>query len=284
MDTPTRLLHPIDEEDIRQSPEKFFMLDQCGFFICTEGSAAVSFFNKSYMVKPGALALFHPFVKITFRDFSADLKGYWGEVDLNKALPVINQVLSVENIETIKSEPIVYIKNNVFNNLILKVEEYSQDCDELEREIATYEICRPICKALLKTRNEAMMLDVLNRYYLTKSKSVLPTTSHDIVFQKFMMDLQANYANHHDTLFYARRSSLSPKYFSAVIKSVSGAAPLEWIIQTIISVAQNYLTDSSITIKEIASTLGFPSQAFFCKYFKRYTGYAPKEYRMNHKI
>lgn len=42
MDTPARLLHVIDEEDIRQSPEKFFMLDQCGFFICTDGSASVS--------------------------------------------------------------------------------------------------------------------------------------------------------------------------------------------------------------------------------------------------
>ena len=283
MDTPAQLLHLIDEEDIRQSPEKFFMLDQCGFFICTEGSASVSFFNKSHAVKSGTLALFHPFVKIVFREISSDLKGYWGEVDLSKALPVINQVLSVENIETIKSEPVVYIKNSVFSNLILKVEDYLNECDELEREIATTEICRPICKALLKSRNEALMLDVLNRYYLTKSKSVLHTTGHDLVFQKFMMDLQKNYASHHDTMFYASRSSLSPKYFSAVVKQVSGAAPIYWIIQTIIAVAQNYLTDTPMTIKEIASMLGFPSQAFFCKYFKRYTSYSPKEYRINHK-
>lgn len=284
MDIHKRLLRQIEVEDIRQSPEKFFMLDQCGFFICTEGSASVSFFNKLYMVKPGALALFHPFVKIVFRDISEDLKGYWGEVDLTKALPVINQVLSVENIETIKSEPIVFIESNVFSNLISKMEDYLKECGELEQEVATTEICRPICNALLKTKDEAIMLNVLNRYYLTKSQSVLPTTGHDIVFQKFMMDLQSNYADHHDTMFYARRSTLSPKYFSAVIKSVSGAAPLEWIIQTIISVAQNYLTDSSMTIKEIASTLGFPSQAFFCKYFKRYTSYSPKEYRKKHRI
>lgn len=260
------------------------MLDQCGFFICTEGTASVSFFNKCHIVKAGALALFHPFVKVVFRNISNDLKGYWGEVDLSKALPVINQVLSVENIETIKSEPVVYIKSTVFSNLISKVEEYLKECDELEREIATTEICRPICNALLKSRNETLMLDVLNRYYLTKSKSVLHTTGHDLVFQKFMMDLQKNYTTHHDTMFYARRSSLSPKYFSAVVKQVSGAAPIEWIIQTIIAVAQNYLTDTSMTIKEIASTLGFPSQAFFCKYFKRYTSYAPKEFRMNHTI
>lgn len=284
MDFPKRQLHPIDEEDIRQSPEKFFMLDRCGFFICTEGAASLSFFNKSYVVRPGTLALFHPFVKIVFKDISKDLKGFWSEGDLTNALPVINKVLSVENIEAIKSEPVVYIKSDDFKKLIQKVDEYSSDCDELERELATYEICRPICRALLKSLNEAMMLRVLNLYYISKSKSVQSTTGHDIVFQKFMMDLQANYADHHDTLFYARRSSLSPKYFSTVVKNVSGAAPLEWIIRTIISVAQNYLTDSSLTIKEIASALGFSSQAFFCKYFKRYTSFSPKEYRMNHRI
>lgn len=94
-----------------------------------------------------------------------------------------------------------------------------------------------------------------------------------------MMDLQKNYANHHNTMFYARRSSLSPKYFSAVINQVSGTAPMEWIIQTIIAMAQNYLADSSISIKEISSELGFSSPACFCKYFKKYIALSPTEYR-----
>jgi len=54
-------------------------------------------------------------------------------------------------------------------------------------------------------------------------------------------------------------------------------------IPTVGATPQDYQTDTSMTIKEIASMLGFPSQAFFCKYFKRYTSYSPKEYRINHK-
>lgn len=283
MEANKQSLHLISDEDVRLNPEKFFTADECGFFICMAGCATVSFFNKIYEVKQGSLALFHPFVKIIFRDVSNDLKGYWGEIDIFKALPVVNQVLNVESIEAIKGEPVVHLQGNMFSDLIRKVEEFLKQQRELKQEIATSEICRPICKALLKSANDTMLLDVLNRYYLTKSKTITPTTEHDIVFQKFMMDLQQNYMTHHDTQYYARRSSLSPKYFSTVIRQVSGAAPMEWIIQTIISVAQNYLTDTSMTIKEISSTLGFPSQAFFCKYFKRYTSYAPTEYRIRHK-
>ena len=99
------------------------------------------------------------------------------------------------------------IKSDLLGNLISKVEESLRECDELEREMALTEICRPICTALFKSRNEALMLDVLNLYYLIKSKSGISTMAHDIVFQKFMLDLQRNYALHHDTMFYASRSS-----------------------------------------------------------------------------
>lgn len=283
MGNKTQLLHRVGEEELRERPEKFFMRDRCGMFICTEGSVRILFFNKSYEITPGGLALFHPFVKIVFKDISNTLKGYLGELDLARALPIINQVLGVENIEAIKSEPVVQIKNGEFNKLVTKVEEYIDESDALKREMTAIKQCELICKALLKSRNETLMLDVLNTYFLTKSKSLSHPTSHDLIFQKFMMDLQQNYMNHRDTMFYARRSTLSPKYFSTVVRNVSGAAPLEWIIQTVISVAQNYLTDTTMTIKEIAAALGFTSQPIFCKYFKRYTTQSPKEYRLSHK-
>lgn len=277
-----RLLRIIDGKDMKLNPEKFFMLDQCGFFICTEGTGLLSFVNKTYEIHPGSLALFYPFVKISFMQFSEDIKGFWSVHNLKDALPVINQVLSVDNVQTIKSEPVVYINDAEFEELLEKVHEYLKEHKRLECEIELDKTCNPICKALLKSRDDTLMLEVLYRYYLTKSKSVLPPTSHELVFRKFIMDLRGNYTNHRDTMFYASRSSLSPKYFSFVIKETSGAAPLEWIIQTVISIAQDYLADKSLTIKEISAKLGFPSQGRFCKYFKRYTSLSPKEYRMAH--
>lgn len=284
MDTGTRLLRLIGADDIRESPERFFMRDRCGFFICTQGAGRLSFFNRDHPVSRGCVALFHPFVKVTFRDVSDDIAGFWAMRDLSGALQVINQVLGVENIEAIKTEPVVGMEKGMFDTLLAKIDRYLDECDALEHEIATTEVCRPICRALLTSHDDMLMLDILNRYFLTRSRPVRPTTGHDIVFQKFMMDLQENYTTHRDTMFYARRSSLSPKYFSTVIRNVSGAPPLEWIVQTVISVAGNLLLDTRKSIKDIAAELGFPSQAFFCAYFKRYTTLSPKTYRARHGL
>ncbi len=51
-------------------------------------------------------------------------------------------------------------------------------------------------------------------------------------------------------------------------------------IPTVGATPQDYLMDTSMTIKEIASSLVFLSQAFFCKHFKRYTLSSPKEYHI----
>lgn len=284
MNTGTRLLRLIGADDIRQKPERFFMRDQCGFFICTQGAGRLSFFNRDHPVSRGCVALFHPFVKVTFRDFSDDSAGFWGMRHLSGALQVINQVLGVENIEAIKTEPVVRMENGLFDTLLAKIDRYLRECDTLEHEIATTEMCRPICRALLASHDETLMLDILNLYFLTRSEPVRPTAAHDIVFQNFMMDLQHHYTTHRDTMFYARRSSLSPKYFSAVIRNVSGAPPLEWIVQTVVAVAGNLLLDTRKSIKDIATELGFPSQAFFCAYFKRYATLSPKAYRAAHGI
>lgn len=284
MNAETRLLRLTGAHDIKQTPERFFMRDQCGFFICTQGAGWLSFHNRDHPVSRGCLALFHPFVKVTFRDVSDDIAGFWGRRDLSGALPVINQVLGVENIEAIKTEPVVTLGNGTFAALLEKIDRYLHECDALEHEMGATEVCRPICRALMASHNESLMLDILNRYFLTRSEPVRSTTGHDIVFQNFMMDLQRHYTGHRDTMFYARRSSLSPKYFSTVIRNVSGAPPLEWIVQTVIAVASTLLLDTRKSIKDIAAELGFPSQAFFCAYFKRYTTLSPKAYRASHGI
>ena len=49
----------------------------------------------------------------------------------------------------------------------------------------------------------------------------------------------------------------------------------------VITDAEAKLKSTDLTIQEIAYSLNFPDISFFGKYFKRYTGMSPKQYREN---
>lgn len=74
---------------------------------------------------------------------------------------------------------------------------------------------------------------------------------------------------------------LSPKYFSKLVRQASGKLPMEHIQQRVIIEAKSLLRSTNITIREIADALNFPTDSFFCRYFKHETGLSPSDYRQS---
>ena len=66
---------------------------------------------------------------------------------------------------------------------------------------------------------------------------------------------------------------------STTVKKVTGKTLTEIISTLVIHDAQAKLRSSEMTIQEIAYSLNFPDISFFGKYFKRYTGMSPKQFR-----
>ncbi len=99
------------------------------------------------------------------------------------------------------------------------------------------------------------------------------------IFDKFMKLLNTYHTKERSLQFYADKMYLSPKYVSAMIKSYSGRAALEWINEYVALEAKMMLRYSDMTIQEIAYALNFPTQSAFGKYFKQQLGVSPKKYR-----
>jgi len=78
----------------------------------------------------------------------------------------------------------------------------------------------------------------------------------------------------------ARTMNVTPKYLSHVISSESGHPPIYHIHQYTVRAIERQLRYSDLTIKEIATRMGFPSLAFFGKFVKTHLGVSPKAYRM----
>ena len=91
--------------------------------------------------------------------------------------------------------------------------------------------------------------------------------------------IKSHYMAWHDVCSYANALHLSPKYFSATIRRISGKSASEWINEYLVFQAIDLIRTTDLSMKEIAFQLGFPSSASFGNFFKRITGKSPGIYR-----
>ena len=69
-----------------------------------------------------------------------------------------------------------------------------------------------------------------------------------------------------------------------VLKAETGIAFSNYVSKTKAEEAANLLTFSEYTDSEISNLLGFSSQSYFIKIFKKYLGVTPKEYKKRYKF
>ena len=83
---------------------------------------------------------------------------------------------------------------------------------------------------------------------------------------------------------YAGALNLHPNYLNTVIKTKTGKPVGTWITEKTIAEAKSLLSNSDISIKEIAWRLGFVESPHFSNYFKKHTNISPVIYRKEHHL
>lgn len=104
-------------------------------------------------------------------------------------------------------------------------------------------------------------------------------SNEETLMQRFLTEVRVNCRRERKARFYADRLNISLGHLFSVIKRVSGKSPGEWIDDYVTEEARALLKGTNLTVQQISHQLGFPSQSFFGKFFKRVTGLSPKEYR-----
>jgi len=102
----------------------------------------------------------------------------------------------------------------------------------------------------------------------------------DLLFRRFIDLLRSKRLKPRSVQWYADRLCVTPKYLSAVCKSISGYTASEWIRRATIEEICHALKYSTLSIKEIAVELGFGNISFFGKYVKSSFGVSPKQLRV----
>lgn len=242
--------------------------------LCTHGKMKIKINLKEYEITEGMLAIYTPSNII--------------QIDYNNNFNAKVIVVSTQFMNRI------YIDTK--NILPLYMQIHNQSCQKLDKEyIRLYEHCFNLTKQIIKLPNVSYRIEIVQGLIssvcytimdgLHKSDSIdsniSPTQNirQTHLFEQFMTLLK----NHHQTQrtvgFYADKLNITPKYFSKLIKDISGKSAAEWIDQYVVLEAKSLLKNSDMTIQEIAYYLNFSSQSFFCKYFKHNTGITPGEYK-----
>ncbi|MDE5789968.1 MAG: helix-turn-helix domain-containing protein [Muribaculaceae bacterium] len=131
---------------------------------------------------------------------------------------------------------------------------------------------------------EALVFDVASYVFRSLYKCYEPfkneiTSNKGRMANKFLALVQENYKKERFLDFYASKLDITPKHLSRTIKSQTGFTAVEWIERFVILEAKVLIKSTNLNIQQIADELNFPSQSFFGKYFKKYTGMSPKEFR-----
>ena len=116
---------------------------------------------------------------------------------------------------------------------------------------------------------------------LTKQQCFAAEDITESIIKKAAIILRTNIDTDISMEKVAEELNVSYAWFRKAFKNYTGIAPHQYLLQLRIEKAKSYLSDHSMSIKEIAITLNFESSFYFSRLFKEKTGMSPEIYRKN---
>ena len=90
-----------------------------------------------------------------------------------------------------------------------------------------------------------------------------------------------HYMVNRNVSWYAEKMGITQAHLCTTVKQVSGKTCMDIISSMVIKDAKSQLKLTKQTVQDISDSLNFANISFFGKYFKRYVGTSPLDYRNN---
>lgn len=101
--------------------------------------------------------------------------------------------------------------------------------------------------------------------------------------EKMRQHIDKNLNKRITTSDVAAHFHITPIYASRVFKSQYGQTINQYIINSTLDLAAQWLKNSAFTIGEISDILGYCNDNYFANQFKKYHGISPKQYQLQHR-
>jgi len=101
----------------------------------------------------------------------------------------------------------------------------------------------------------------------------------NLYIRKALRYMSDNYSDRLDLAGVAAYVKLSPSYFSTLFHQTVGVSFREQLCRIRVEESKRLLLTTDKSLAEVAVTVGFPDQSYYCKAFKRIVGLTPGKYR-----
>ena len=239
------------------------------FLLCFQGTCTITVHLTQYTMKKGTLLILLPDLYFQVLEQSDDCKFIFAgfATELVRSSSLFSK--SIEYTPFIFEKPVLQLEKKGYElmysyiRIIIKAKYIYNNVITQEQAALTF---------------TQLILGLGNLIKNGKSVNQQYNRNQEIV-KELVRTVVMNYHTERNVSFYAEKMHLSPQHLSTTIKKITGKTLTDIISSFIINDAKAKLKSTEMTIQEIAYSLNFPDISFFGKYFKRYTGMSPKQYR-----
>ncbi len=239
--------------------------------LCTKGSARYTVDTEEFVLNPGDALIVGDDHVIDNYIPSSDFDGKAFAMSYKFYYEII------KNIHRLSSLLLFSCNYPVFSLTSVEIEAVNSYFDIMNAKLMQKE--HRFRRELLGSLINTMICDLSNAMYRIQKHEEAVNTSADIIFTRFIRLVEKYYRKERMVQWYAGELGIGPKYLAETVKRTSKRTPNEWIDKYVILEVRLMLKNSSMSIKEIADDLNFPSQSSLGKYFKERMGMSPSQYR-----
>jgi len=142
----------------------------------------------------------------------------------------------------------------------------------------------------VKSHASEMIRTLLFQLFITVTRQMEPARLKQLskpgytTLRNFQKLVNENYIKLKLPSEYAAILYVTPNYLNALWKDLLGKSAGELIRDRIMLEAKRLLINADISINEIATQLGFQDNSYFTKFFKKYAGKTPEDFRKAYHI
>lgn len=239
--------------------------------ICLEGNMKVSINLIDYDIKQNDLITLLPGSIIQFREKTEKVRlGFAGfSSECISRINLIKQLMGIY--QKIVEHPIVPLLDDTAG--------YFTDYFALLARVTLNE--RLVLSLEVTETSLNSVLAGIGMVYRTYAPKERPSGRKEEICKELVQVVTENYSRERRAQFYADKLGISLQHLSTTVKQVTGRNVLDIIAYVVIMDAKAKLKSTNMTIQEVAFSLNFPSASFFGKYFRRYVGMTPMEFRLS---
>lgn len=264
------------EGEVKAFPKilcKPFLMNYVGLIVCEKGYFCFDVDKKKFTARAGETVFLSEGNNFSIGELSDDLRVSMLFYHVDPIREILgSSIVAMYLYTTLTPEPCYVWTSGEESDLVRYIALLGRHRKSAQNPFDNHE-----CKLLLLALTYRLCSIYSRR--IIEEKNV---AGHKIdTFIKLIRLIEKYYMQERGVAFYADKLCLSPKYLSALSKSVCGYTVQELVFRAIIRKSIFWLKNTNKSVQEISDDLNFPNASFFGTFFKKQTGLAPSHYRIS---